>query len=70
MYDSTEWQADYEQMIAEGILDRPDTCDPIILSDEEADAAELQMAIDFGFDPFSGMTPSEFLASRETLVTV
>jgi len=67
MYDFIQDDDDFARMAHEGILDRPDTCDPLILSDEEADASEMQMALDFGWCPFSGLTPSEFLASRETL---
>lgn len=32
------------------------------MADTDADAAELQMAFDAGFDAFSGLTPSEYLA--------
>ena len=40
------------------------------MPDADADAAELDMAIRYRFDAFSGLTPSEYLASLETLVTV
>lgn len=59
MYDFIEvHEDDLREMYELGMIpiDQP-------MSDADADAAELQMAFDAGFDAFSGLTPSEYLAS-------
>lgn len=60
MYDSIETETSFRDAYELGLLDA-NAATP--MPDNDADAAELQMAFDAGFDGFSGLTPSEFLAS-------